>query len=181
MYSKKDNRLIIEIPRINISEPSNILNITHHVRNNQNREILIVLTGYGNFTDHIAKLAYESSHNQIEFKELDELLALSQLLGAQLITTALKSQKLNAEYIDPFRDNPVITIGNSGNPKISETKTIKEVKKLIDPKLSNSIVILCALIGRNEKGETTIIKENPDKILRILKKALNTRSHYSAR
>ncbi|MHA1578959.1 MAG: amino acid kinase family protein [Candidatus Freyarchaeota archaeon] len=179
MSPKRENRLIIEIPRINISEPSDILKIAQHVKNNQNSEILIVITGYGNITDEIASLAYESSHNQIGFPELDELLALGQLLGAQLITTSLKSQKIKATYIDPFRDNPISTIGNSGNPQISEIKTIQEVKRLIDSKLSNNIIILCGLIGRNENGKITIIRENPANILRILKKALNTRLHLS--
>lgn len=179
MSSKGENRLILEIPRINIYNPSDIIKIARHIKNNQNHEILIVITGSGNITDEIASLAYQSSNNQIGFPELDELLALGQLLGAQLLTSSLKSQKINATFIDPFLDNPINTIGNSGNPQISEKKTIQEVKRLIDPKLPNSIIILCGLTGKNESGKITIIRENPAKILRILKKALNTRLHFS--
>ncbi len=179
MSSKRGNRLILEIPRINISEPSDIRKIARQIKNHQNQEILVLITGSGNITDQIADLALKSSNNQIKFTELDELLALGQLLGAQLIATALKSQKMNATHINPFLDNPIRTIGNSGNPKISENKTIREVKRVVDSKLSKNVIILCGLIGSNENGKITIIRKNPSKILEILKKALNAKSHFS--
>lgn len=177
MTHEGKNRLILEIPGMNISEPSDIIRITQHVKRNRNREILIVITGSGNISDQLASLAYESSGNKVESSELDELLALGQLLEAQLITTALKSQNVNATYVDPFRHNPIRTIGNSGNPQVAEVESVREIEREIGSKLSEQTVILCGAVGTNEEGKITIIRDGQEKVLKILKRALKTQLH----
>ena len=136
-----------------------------------------MITGSGNISDQLASLAYESSGNKVESSELDELLALGQLLEAQLITTALKSQSVNATYVDPFRHNPIRTIGNSGNPQVAEVESVREIEREIGFKLSEQTVILCGAVGTNEEGKITIIRDGQEKVLKILKRALKTQLH----
>ncbi|MEM2135902.1 MAG: hypothetical protein QXS27_08130 [Candidatus Jordarchaeaceae archaeon] len=177
MVLGRQDRLILEVEGGNISTPSDILSIVEHIKNSKRREVLVVVTGSGNLPKQITSVASQSSHNQIGFSEGDEILALEYLLEAQLITAALKSQKINATYIDPFQYSPIRTMGNSGSPQISETETVREVKNTVGSKLTNNIIVMCGLVGKNEQGKITIIRDDAEKIFTILKKALNTPLH----
>ncbi|MEX2723074.1 MAG: hypothetical protein Q6367_004210 [Candidatus Freyarchaeota archaeon] len=68
-------------------------------------------------------------------------------------------------------------MGNSGSPQISETETVREVKNTVGSKLTNNIIVMCGLVGKNEQGKITIIRDDAEKIFTILKKALNTPLH----
>jgi len=177
MVPRRHDRLILEVEGGNISTPSDILSIVEHIKNSKRREVLVVVTGSGNLPKQITSVASQSSSNQMVFPEEDEILALEHLLGAQLITAALKSQKINATYIDPFQYTPIRTMGNSGSPQISETETVREVKNTVGSKLTNNIVVMCGLVGKNEQGKITIIRDDREKIFTILKKALKTPLH----
>ncbi len=177
MVHGRQDRLILEVESGNISTPTDILSIVEHIKSSKRREVLVVVTGSGNVAGQITSVATQSHHNKILLSEWDEILALEQLLEAQLITAALKSQKINATYIDPFQYTLIRMVGNSGSPQISESETIKEVKNTVGSKLPNSIVVMCGLVGKNEQGKITIIRDNTEKIFTVLKKALNTPLH----
>lgn len=123
------------------------------------KHVAVVVSAMGNITDILIKYSKRACKDRISPKELDEILSMGERTSARLFTAALKTQGIEARYLDPADDDwPLITDDTYGNANPLVDKCICKIRDKLEPLLNENIVpVIPGFIGKTVRGEVTTL------------------------
>ena len=121
--------------------------------------VLVVASAMGDTTDELVETARISTEGRVSAIELDDIMAMGELTAVRIFAAALRSQGVNARYIDPLHEEwPVVTSDEFGGARVDLAKTKRRTKRYILPLLERGVVpVICGFLGRDPKGRMTTI------------------------
>jgi aspartate kinase len=127
-------------------------------KSNEGYEIVVVVSAMGDTTDRLISLLSDSTKSSFEKRDYADFVSFGERMSAQLFTTSLKANGMQAVVFDPSREDfPIVTDSDYLEADILTEQSRIQCQKYIEPLLGKRIIpVVCGFLGRgNENGQIT--------------------------
>lgn len=149
-------RIVVKFGGAELRSGETIRKAAEMIKESGFKEVIVVVSAMEKTTDNLIKCVTEIG--KVEDADYAEIVSMGERISARLFSSALKSLGIKSVYFDPQREDwPIITNSDflEAEPDLEETTS--RVKAYIEPLLGECVPVICGFIGKNKKGQVTIL------------------------
>ena len=151
---------IVKFGGSSVATAEKIKNAARLVSENVKRgkKTIVVVSAMGKTTDELIELARSTAEN-VAPQHLDEILSMGERTSARVLTAAITSQGIKADFVDLEKPEwPLITDENFGDANILLEETKSRVLRLLAERMQDlDALVIPGFIGKTRKGDLTTI------------------------
>jgi aspartate kinase len=149
-------RIVVKFGGAELRSGESIRKAAEMIKESGFKEVIVVVSAMEKTTDNLIK--YVNEIGKVEDADYADIVSMGERISARLFSSALKSLGIKSIYFDPQREDwPIITNSDflEAEPDLEETR--KRVKAHVEPLLGEYVPVVCGFIGKNRKGQVTIL------------------------
>jgi len=149
-------RVVIKFGGADLSTGENVKKAAEMVVSSGHKEIVVIVSAMGKSTNELVDLML--SIGGIGDREYADIVSMGERTSARVFCSALRAQGVSATYLEPnMQEWPIVTDSNYRDAKPNMEETCVHVKKFLEPKLAETIAVVCGFLGRDESGNVTTL------------------------